>query len=111
MQELNSTAGLLAFATAIMDTLIQGGMEAVTEAFPTIRKRGPGYLSNDQVYVGLGSNKAEWEVIVEHYSGVSVLLRSYKDGKRIARWAIGSQENVGREAAMAALVNYYCQKS
>ena len=106
----NSTEQMLAEANTVLDTIEVGGLPAIAERHDGWRMKAAGYAGHEMGYAGYGSELAEWEVIIEHASGVSVILRSYNSGKRIARWAIGSEENAGYHQAAAEITNYYLQK-
>ena len=111
MSNATNTAEMLAEANAVLDTIKRGGLQAIAEHHEGWRMKAAGYAGHELGYAGHGSELAEWEVIIEHASGVSVILRNYVSGKRIARFAIGSDENASRNRAAAELCNYYCRRA
>ena len=106
-----STSNLLSEALNVMDVITTVGLEDMADSVEGWKMHLAGYAQSENGYAARGHGKAEWEVIIEHESGVSVILRNYGNGQHIARWAIHSDENVGRERAMAHITNHYCQKA
>lgn len=108
---IDSTRKMAATANNVMNTVEEGGLIHLTHEVDGWSMVCGGLASHEDGIACHGSNSAEWEVIIEHTAAsLSCIVRSYVDGSRRTTWAIGTVMNVGIDAAMAHLTNYYCQQ-
>jgi len=109
---LNSCSNMVATASNIMDIVAVNGVREMTRELDGWHMVDGISASHQNGWVSIGEGKAQWEVIVEHTGAkLSCIVRLYADGSRRTTWAVGSNMNIGLEAAMAELTNYYCQKA
>jgi len=109
--ELNSTSNMVSAAYNVLNIIENGGMRhlALSAGWTAVNYSACRHENGWASLVVPGPTKATAEVIIEHNAArLSCIVRTYPDGQRRTTWAIGSDMNVGIDAAMAHLTNYYC---
>lgn len=107
---LNSTTRILSEAHDFLNEIERIGLRSAVIERDGWRLSPAGFGHQQHGYASYGHGKADYEVIIGHESGVSVILRTY-DGKRRATWCFEDRENVGHDVAAAELTNFYCRQA